>query len=59
MSKIGLPEDAIPDSEIESFVKNTNGVALIKGTSITSRRAVGSVLKSMIGKDPSYAASSL
>jgi amyloid beta precursor protein binding protein 1 len=50
LRKIGLPEDAISDSEVESFVKNTNGVALIKGTSISSRRGIDGELKSMIGE---------
>lgn len=50
LGKIGLPEDAISDSEVESFVKNTNGVALIKGTSISSRRGINGELKSMIGE---------
>jgi amyloid beta precursor protein binding protein 1 len=49
LRNIGLPEDAISNSEIASFVKNTNGVALIKGTSISSRRTVDEELKSMIG----------
>jgi hypothetical protein len=50
LAQVGLPEDAIPDSEVESFVKNTNGVALVKGSSIASRRVVGGELKSSIGK---------
>jgi amyloid beta precursor protein binding protein 1 len=49
LGAVGLPEDAISDSEVENFVKNTNGVALIKGTSISSRRVVGSELSSMMG----------
>jgi amyloid beta precursor protein binding protein 1 len=50
LSKVGLPSDAIPRSEIEDFVKNTNGVALIKGTSIASRQKSGGGLKSVFGK---------
>ena len=50
LRKIDLPEDAIADAEVENFVKNTNGVALIKGTSISSRRNVDGELKSMIGE---------
>lgn len=49
LSQVGLPEDAIPESELESFVKNTNGVALVKGSSVASRRVVGGELKASIG----------
>ena len=58
LRKIGLPADAISDSEVESFVRNTYGVALIKGTSISSRRGMDGELKSMIGELPSLLGSS-
>jgi amyloid beta precursor protein binding protein 1 len=50
LGQLGLPEDAVAASEIESFVKNTSGVDVIKGSSIASRRAVGGELKSNMGK---------
>ncbi|WVR06064.1 hypothetical protein IAU60_003092 [Kwoniella sp. DSM 27419] len=31
LRQIGLPEDAIPDEEVEGFVKNVGGVGMIKG----------------------------
>lgn len=45
LEEIGLPSDAIDDSEIIAFVKNTNGVAVVKGTPIKSRRAVSGTFK--------------
>jgi amyloid beta precursor protein binding protein 1 len=49
LSDIGLPDDAIPANEVESFVKNTNGVAVIKGRSLADRRLVGKELQEAIG----------
>jgi amyloid beta precursor protein binding protein 1 len=49
LSEIGLPEDSIVANEVEGFVKNTNGVAVIKGSSLTSRREIGGELQNEIG----------
>lgn len=49
LESIGLPADAIPDGEVEGFVKNSSGVAIIKGTALQGRQEVGSKIKEIIG----------
>ncbi|KAK8866119.1 hypothetical protein IAR55_001270 [Kwoniella newhampshirensis] len=38
LNNVGLPEDAIPQEEVESFVRNVGGVGVIKGTPLRESR---------------------
>jgi amyloid beta precursor protein binding protein 1 len=46
---ICLPGDAIPDEEVESFVRGTGSVAIVKGNSLRKGREGNEALRSMIG----------
>lgn len=45
LSDIGLPADTIDQSEVEAFVRNTNGVAVVKGSPLSERRKIAGELK--------------
>lgn len=47
-----LSVDAIPANEIESFVKNVGGVAIIKGSPISATKAYEGGMKERIGGYP-------
>ncbi|RXK39228.1 amyloid beta protein binding protein 1 [Tremella mesenterica] len=48
LEKIGLPEDAIPDQEVEGFVRNIGGVGIVKGSSLSERRELKGLIVSTI-----------
>lgn len=50
LESIGLPHDAIPVSEVESFVKNVAGVAIIKGTPLKDAKAYEGAMKEHISE---------
>jgi len=50
LDEVGLPADAIPDDELEGFVKNSSAVAIIKGTPLRESKEGGARLKEAIGK---------
>ena len=54
LSKVGLPSDIIPIEEIESFVKNSSGVAIVKGTPLAEDDAGRARLKEAIGEPISF-----
>lgn len=47
---VGLPHDAIPVNEVESFVKNVGGVAVIKGAPLKEAKAYKGAIKEHIGE---------
>lgn len=49
LADIGLPADTIDQSEVEAFVKNTNGVAVVKGSPLSARRDISGELKARCG----------
>lgn len=49
LEEVGLPADAVPDEEVEGFVKNTSAVAIIKGTPLRESKEGGVRLKEAIG----------
>ncbi|EIW72572.1 hypothetical protein TREMEDRAFT_58742 [Tremella mesenterica DSM 1558] len=48
LEKIGLPEDAIPDEEVEGFVRNIGGVGIVKGSFLRERRELKGLIVSII-----------
>lgn len=50
LESIGLPHDAIPVSEVESFVKNVGGVAIIKGTPLKEAKTYEGAVKELISE---------
>lgn len=50
LESIGLPDDAIPSTEVESFVKNVGGVAIIKGTPLKEAKTYEGAMKELISR---------
>lgn len=50
LADIGLPADTIDPSEVEAFVRNTNGVAVVKGSPLSERRKIAGELKARCGE---------
>lgn len=48
LQEVGLPEDAISDEEVEGFVRNCAGVAIVKGQPLRERKLVKGVLRDTI-----------
>ncbi|ORY29355.1 hypothetical protein BCR39DRAFT_532469 [Naematelia encephala] len=48
LSSLGLPVDAIPDDEIEGFVKNSGGVNVIKGRALRESKEVQGGVRALI-----------
>ena len=53
LQEVGLPEDAVTEEEIESFVKNTEGVDIVKGTSMAESREGSRLTEALISELPS------
>ncbi|BEJ17648.1 hypothetical protein CspHIS471_0610490 [Cutaneotrichosporon sp. HIS471] len=51
LREIGLHDDAVPEAEVESFVKNVGGVAIVKGTSLLSAKEYQGGMKERIEED--------
>lgn len=47
---LGLPEDAVPSEEVESFVRNTGGVAVIKSTALRERKDIKGAIAEQVCK---------
>lgn len=53
LADIGLPAGTIDQSEVEAFVRNTDGVAVVKGSPLSVRREISGELKARCGEsDP-------
>jgi amyloid beta precursor protein binding protein 1 len=52
LKEIGLPTDAVSETEVESFVKNVGGVAIVKGTSLLTAKEYQGGMKERIGQLP-------
>lgn len=50
LKDIGLEPNSIDQAEVEGFVKNTSGVAVVKGVPLGARRAVTGELKNRAGE---------
>jgi amyloid beta precursor protein binding protein 1 len=50
LAGLGLSADAIPDDEVEGFVKNTGGVAIVKGRPLRESKEVKGLLPKAIGE---------
>lgn len=50
LTETGLPPDAVPANEIESFVKNVGGVAIIKGSPLAEAKAYMGNMKERISE---------
>lgn len=50
MESVGLSHDAIPVAEVESFVKNVGGVAIVKGTPLKEAKAYDGAMKEYISE---------
>lgn len=51
LKEVGLPLDAIPAVEIETFVKNVNGVAIVKGSALGEAKAYEGRIREHIADD--------
>ncbi|BEI88551.1 uncharacterized protein CcaverHIS019_0112690 [Cutaneotrichosporon cavernicola] len=51
LREIGLHDDAVPEAEVESFVKNVGGVAIVKGTSLLAAKEYQGGMKERIEED--------
>jgi amyloid beta precursor protein binding protein 1 len=47
---LGLPPDAIPDEEVEGFVKNTGGMAIVKGRPLRESKEAKGLLAEAISE---------
>lgn len=45
---VGLPADAIPDDEVETFVKNSSAVAIVKGARLSDSKEAGEGLRKVL-----------
>lgn len=50
LKEIGLPDDAIPENEVEAFVRNVGGVAIVKGNSLLDAKKYKGGMKERIGE---------
>ena len=48
LAGVGLPADAIPQDEVESFVRNSAGVDIVNGTSLRDQKDVNGLTKDLI-----------
>ena len=49
--EVGLPEDALPDDEIEGFVRNTGGVAICQGSPLSISKTLYSMKQDAFGEE--------
>jgi hypothetical protein len=50
LEAVGLPADAIPNDEIETFVKNSSAVAIVKGTPLRESKETGEALQKILSE---------
>lgn len=50
LSGLGLPADAIPDDEIETFVKNSSAVAIVKGAPLRDSKEAMKGIQKVLSK---------
>lgn len=50
LSGVGLSADTISQHEVEAFVKNTSGFAIVKGSPLTARRSLSEKLREQCGR---------
>ncbi|KAL1413018.1 hypothetical protein Q8F55_000767 [Vanrija albida] len=56
LQSIGLPSDAIPDEEVESFVKNVGGVGIVHGSPLRAAKEYSGAMKERITEDFAFEA---
>lgn len=49
LERLGMSADIIPEEEVESFVKNSSAVAIIKGSSMRESKQPGEKLQKVLG----------
>ena len=49
LEKVGLSGDAIPEEEVEGFVKGSGGVSIINGSALRERKEIKGSLRELIG----------
>jgi len=49
LERLGMSADIIPEEEVESFVKNSSAVAIIKGASMRESKQLGEKLQKVLG----------
>jgi len=50
LEAVGLPSDAIPNDEIETFVKNSSAVAIVKGVPLRESKEAAEGLQKVLSE---------